>query len=190
MKKYLTTVLLFALFMSLSAFPAMAESAPQQQGEYTRVEFVDVSEGTSFEASGTPFSELVTAPSSVAADEDYYDVLSEWGDIRGRALLIRQGRYDHLSINHGLTLATVQKVTQREDRVLEQAGGTTYKYETMARLYTCSTFPWPECVITAESLVRVVYDTYSALDGREFGVVTAYCPPTQGMCPSWVNSAL
>lgn len=152
----------------------MAESAAQQQGEYTRVEFVDVPEGTTHEA-GTPTEELTVDYGIVAADEDDYDILSEWGDIRGRAVLIRQRPYDHVSIVHGLTLSTVQKVTQREDRILEQEGGTSYK---------------PECVITAESPVRVVYETRPMLDGREFGVVTAYCPSAEGLCPSWVNSAL
>lgn len=89
MKRCLAIVLLSALLVSLSAFPAMAESAAQQQGEYTRVEFVDVPEGTTYEA-GIPTEELTVDYGIVAADEDDYDILSEWGDIRGRAVLIRQ----------------------------------------------------------------------------------------------------
>lgn len=187
MKRSFATVLLSLLVVSLPASPAFAEQVQEQQ-QYTRVKFVDVPEGTTYEISGTPALEQVIDPSSALADEDYYDILSEWGDSEGRSLLIRQGRYDHLSINHGLTLSTVQKVTQRENRVSD--GGTRYRYQTIARLYTCSTFPWPECTITAEQPILVVYDTHPALDSREFGVVTAYCPPLEGLCPSWVNSAL
>lgn len=82
----------------------------------------------------------------------------------------------------------MQKVTQRVDRVREKDSKTSYRYETVARIYTCRTLPWPQCTITAEQPIRVVYETRLMGDGKHFGVVTAYCIPNE-VCPSWVNDA-
>lgn len=159
----------------------------EAEGEYSYVKLESVPDTWDAEADTATDLEVPTESDSLLA-AGYYDIVSTWSDLRSRAMVLRQGPWDKIRVKHGLTISTVQKVTQREDRTFE--AGTTWKYETIARLYTCRTFPWPECEVTDEQLVRVIDQTRLLSDQKKYGVVTAYCPPLQGLCPAWVNNSL
>lgn len=184
-----TLVLGVMLMVGLLALPAAASGTEAEaDDEYSYVELGGASD-VGVQTPGTAYDvEMPPDPQGLLAAAGYYDIINRWNDLRGRPLVLRQGRWDHLRSKHGLTISTVQKVTQREDRVLER--GTTYRYTTIARLYTCRTLPFPECTITAEQLIRVIYETRRLGDGEHAGVITAYCLGIDGLCPAWVNSSL
>lgn len=90
------------------------------------------------------------------------------------------------SQRHGLDAGTVEKVTQRTNR--QHQSQSSYKYETYARRFVCGIW---NCTEVERQLVRVAVDfRTSTPDGKQFGVVTAYCPGAGDKCPAWVNAAL
>lgn len=88
-----------------------------------------------------PSQMLSTGPGSV---------VGSWQDSAGRTVLLRAVPRNKI-YEHNLNVWTTQRVTQLAPRQFE--GGTSYKYETYAREYSCS---WWSCTVLRQQLVRVV----------------------------------
>jgi len=210
MKKLFTLTVGFALLIGL-ALPAGATEGEEEDnpdpGEYTYVELVEVPEGWEEEGEppdddgeeyeddgggcGGPASEA--SASAVCAPPSRSDVIATWSDINKREILLRRAEWEKIRNKHGLTVRTVTRATQVIERQRETPNGTTYRYEAFARQWTCRTFPWPECWVSKEQMVKVVVDFRTDTpDRRQRGVITAYCPqqPRRDLCPSWVNDHL
>ncbi len=108
-------------------------------------------------------------------------VVDSWRDGANRIIRLRAVPARKVA-DHGLTRRTVRRVTQIAPR--QHESGTSYKYETYATQWRCG---WWSCTKVREQMIRVVVNNRVMNDGRFYGVVTAYCPPIQGQCPSWVN---
>lgn len=110
-------------------------------------------------------------------------VLYSWRDRDGWMIRFRKTAHEKATQKHGLTVRTVKRSTQLGYKTHQS--GTAYKYEAYAREYSCS---WWRCKKIREQLIRVPVEFRLTYDGKYYGVITAYCPPYTGKCPSWVNT--
>lgn len=115
----------------------------------------------------------------------YGPVAAQWKDSEEKWVRMRD-RAVQKAANHNLSIATVRKATKASKRI--DTGGTTRRYETLARLYTCG---WWNCRLDDSTWIWVPYDVRKYyVDGLAFGVVSAYCKDAdrQTECDHWVSS--
>lgn len=116
-------------------------------------------------------------------------VFKTWRDSRDKEVVLWSDANLKLVYTHNVTWEVARAVTQKP-RSLIYEGGPSYRYEALAQKITCTGF-WffPQCKVVDSVTVRTIIDYRNQYD-RTKGIVTTYCPPYQGACPSFVKNAI
>lgn len=125
-----------------------------------------------------------------AADDGSYTVVSTWTDNQAKQTIARRGNgttwgWTKVQMKHAVTLGMVQKTTKfprpGDGRKIE---GNSIVYRTDAIEWEC----WlGVCNAKRSMTVKVVIENSRMSDGRQKGLITAYCEGTT-VCPQWVRN--
>lgn len=142
--------------------------------------------GTSTDVSSDDSTEAMAqqAQSKAAKQQPYatYEK-TNWQDLNGKTVILRNGAWDKIRDKHNLSVKAVKVSTQYPDRQPHHSG-TRYEYQATYQERD------DHGRIEHEQKVETVVDFRHFEWGDTKGVVTSYCPPIQGKCPSWIKKTI
>lgn len=124
-----------------------------------------------------------------AAEANPYEIVNRWQDKDGNNIVLRRKVRDKIANKHGLSVRTVQKVTQYAPRIDEVAETKNY-FLPMDHIQCRGFGPFKRCRKVGSQEIKVAVDfKLNPKYADPWGVATAYCVGTDGRCPDWILNA-
>ena len=124
-----------------------------------------------------------------AAEANPYEIVNRWQDKDGNNIVLRRKVRDKIANKHGLSVRTVQKVTQYAPRIDKVAETKNY-FLPMDHIQCRGFGPFKRCRKVGSQDIKVAVDfKLNAKYNDPWGVATAYCVGTDGRCPDWILNA-
>ncbi len=112
-------------------------------------------------------------------------IANSWNDVNGKTVYLRNNAWYKIRDKHNLSIKAVRVSTQYPDsKNREAAGSPNYVY--LATFQERSS----RGRLIHQQVVRTIVSFRDYEWGGTKGVISSYCPPIQGKCPSWIKETV